>query len=89
MLASETHLEEALSEYNDKVNLLEEKGPLEELLEALVNRSTVLMLMDSKVSSLDDLEGAMEIMEEMKGNGTEPDVGTYVKVYENHGEPSS
>ena len=85
MLTSETHLEEALAEYNDKVNLLEEKGSPVELLEALVNRSTVLMLMDSRVSSLDDLEEAMEIMEEMEDDGITPDVGTYVKVYENHG----
>ena len=85
MLTSDTHLEEALREYNDKVNLLEEKGSPEELLEALVNRSTVLMLMDSKVSSLDDLEEAMEIMEEMEDDGIRPDVGTYVKVFENHG----
>ena len=85
MLTSETHLEEALAEYNEKVNRLEVNGSPEELLEALVNRSTVLMLMDSRVSSLDDLEEAMEIMDEMEDSGIIPDVGTYVKVYENHG----
>ena len=69
MRTSDEHLEEALTEYNDKVNRLETEGSADELLEALVNRSTILMLMDSRVSSLDDLEEAMEIMEEMEEDG--------------------
>ena len=85
MRTSEEHLEEALSEYNDKVNRLEAEGSADELLEALVNRSTILMLIDSRVSSLDDLEEAMELMEEMEDNGRIPNTGTFVKVYENHG----
>lgn len=85
MRTSDAHLEEALAEYNEKVNALETKGSADELLEALVNRSTILMLMDSRVSSLDDLEEAMELMEEMEENGRMPNIGTYVKVYENHG----
>ena len=85
MRTSDEHLEEALTEYNDKVNRLETEGSADELLEALVNRSTILMLMDSRVSSLDDLEEAMEIMEEMAEGGKVPNVGTFVKVYENHG----
>ena len=85
MRTSETHLEEALQEYNDKVNGLEAEGSTEELLEALVNRSTILMLMGSYISSLDDLEEAMEIMDEMAENAIMPNIGTYVKVYENHG----
>ena len=85
MRTSDTHLEEALEEYNDRVNELEQNGSPEEYLEALVNRSTVLMLMGSYVSSMTDLEDAMELMEEMQQNGRFPNVGTYVKVYENHG----
>lgn len=85
MRTSDAHLEEALAEYNEKVNALETEGSADELLEALVNRSTILMLMDSRVSSLDDLEEAMELMEEMEENGRMPNIGTYVKVYENHG----
>ena len=85
MRTSDEHLEEALTEYNDKVNRLETDGSADELLEALVNRSTILMLMDSRISSLEDLEEAMEIMDEMEDNGRIPNVGTYVKVYENHG----
>ena len=85
MRTSDTHLEKALEEYNDRVNELEQNGSPEEYLEALVNRSTVLMLMGSYVSSMTDLEDAMELMEEMQQNGRFPNVGTYVKVYENHG----
>ncbi len=85
MRSSDTHLEEALREYNDKVNQLESEGSPEELLEALVNRSTVLMLMGSYVSSMTDLEDAMELMDEMQQNGKIPNIGTFVKVYENHG----
>ena len=85
MMRSDRHLEEALAEYNDKVNLLEKEGTAEELLEALVNRSTVLMLMGSYISSMTDLEDAMEIVEEMESEGKTPNVGTYVKILENHG----
>ena len=48
MRTSDAHLEEALNEYNNKVNRLETEGPAEDLLEALVNRSTVLMLMGTE-----------------------------------------
>ena len=85
MRTSDMHLEEALMEYNDKVNELEINGSANELLEALVNRSTILMLMESFVSSMTDLEEAMEIIEEMHENGKECNTGTFVKVYENHG----
>ena len=85
MMRSDKHLEEALAEYNDKVNHLEKEGTAEELLEALVNRSTVLMLMGSYVSSITDLEDAMDIIQEMEYEGKKPNVGTFVKVYENHG----
>lgn len=83
---SDDHLEEALAEYNDKVNALEVGGTPEELLEAYVNRSTVLMLMDSYISSLSDLDEAIELMGEMAAAGKRIDVGTYVKAYENRGQ---
>jgi len=86
MRTSDDHLEEALTEYNDKVNALEINGTPEELLEAYVNRSTVLMLMDSYISSLSDLDEAIELMDKMTADGKRIDVGTYVKVYENRGQ---
>ena len=45
MRASDEHLEQALKEYNDKISALEVNGTDDELLEALVNRSTILMLL--------------------------------------------
>lgn len=83
---SDDHLEEALTEYNDKVNALEINGPSDELLEAYVNRSTILMLMDSFISSLSDLDDAIELMDNMFAKGKKIDIGTYVKVYENRGQ---
>jgi len=83
---SDDHLEEALTEYNDKVNALEINGPSDELLEAYVNRSTILMLMESFVSSLSDLDDAIELMDNMSIKGKKIDIGTYAKVYENRGQ---
>ena len=82
MRASDEHLEQALREYNDKVSELEISGTKEELLEALVNRSTILMLLGSYTSSMTDVEEAIELSEEMD----DIDVGTFVKMYENRGQ---
>ena len=82
MRASDEHLEQALKEYNDKVSDLEIHGTKEELLEALVNRSTILMLLGSYTSSMTDVEEAIELSEEMD----HVDIGTFVKMYENHGQ---
>ncbi len=82
MRASDEHLEQALREYNDKVSELEISGTKEELLEALVNRSTILMLLGSYTSSMTDVEEAIELSEEMD----HVDVGTFVKMYENRGQ---
>jgi tetratricopeptide (TPR) repeat protein len=82
MRITDEHLEQALREYNDKVSDLETGGTDEELLEALVNRSTILMLMGSYTSAMTDLEDAIELSEGMK----DINVGTYVKMYENRGQ---
>lgn len=82
MRASDEHLEQALREYNDKVSELEISGTKEELLEALVNRSTILMLLGSYTSSMTDVEEAIELSEEMD----HIDIGTFVKMYENRGQ---
>ncbi len=86
MLSSDVHLEKALEEYNEKINELELEGTREELLEALVNRSTVLMLMESYASSMDDAEEAIRLAEEMESLGKKINTGTYIKMYENHGQ---
>lgn len=86
MVSSNTHLEEALNEYNERVNELETGGPEnKELLEALLNRGMILMLMGSFVSSMTDLDDAMGIMDDMRSAGEIPEPGTLVKVHEIHG----
>lgn len=86
MRTADEHLEEALSEYNEKVSQLELGGPKMDLLEALVNRSTILMLMDSFVSSISDLEEAIELIKEIESDGETIDLGTLIKIYENRGQ---
>jgi tetratricopeptide (TPR) repeat protein len=86
MRSSDEHLEEALKRYNDRVAELEVKGTMEELAEALVNRATVLMLLDSTVSSLDDAQEAIDLMQEMASKGKHANVGTFVKAFEIRGE---
>ena len=82
MRASDEHLEQALKEYNDKISALEVNGTDDELLEALVNRSTILMLLGSYTASMTDAEEAIELSKGMK----DVDIGTFVKMYENRGQ---
>lgn len=80
MFRSDSHLESALQEYNDKVSQLDSGPVSEELLEALVNRSSILLMMESYTSALEDCEDALEISK----NLDRVDVGTFMKMYENH-----
>ncbi len=79
--ASDDYLERALSDFNDKVNDLEPGGYSEELLEAYVNRGSVLKMLEHYTSALEDLEAAAEMCEAM-----DADDGTYVKLYADLGE---
>ena len=86
MWTSDEHLEEALEEYNLKVSELETCGTHEELLEALVNRSTVLIMMESFTSAMTDLEDCIELSELMEERGERVDTGTFIKIRENRGQ---
>ena len=82
MDSSDIHLESALEEYNDKVNELEAAGvENEELLEAYVNRGCVLYMMEYRTSAMDDLDSASEVLDDLRAQGYEPDVGTYVRIH--------
>ncbi len=82
MDSSDIHLENALEEYNDRVNELEAVGiENEELLEAYVNRGCVLYMMEYRTSAMDDLDTASDILEGLRAQGCEPDVGTYVRIH--------
>jgi len=78
---SDIHLEKALEEYNSTVNMLEESGDSEELIEAYVNRGSVLYMLGYYTSAMEDLSSASEMMEEMEESGKVPDAGTYIKAH--------
>lgn len=86
MRKSDRHLEEALEDYNRKVEEYEENGTNEQLLEAYVNRGCVLSMMDSFISAMADFDDAEEIMDIMGSLGEEVDAGTFVKAYVSRGE---
>jgi len=87
MRRSDAHLEQALQEYNDRISYLETKKGMEELyLEALVNRSSILMMMEHYTSAVEDTEDAISLTEEMRNAGMKVDIGTYIKMYDNHGQ---
>ena len=86
MPSLDIHLEEALSDYNEKVSDLEETGPLSELLTAYLNRGSVLMLMESYVSAITDFDAAVEIIDDTEAAGGHVDPGVYVKVFEGRGQ---
>lgn len=81
MDASEAHLESVLAELNDRVNTLEEGQYPEELMEAYTNRGSVLQMLGYRTSALDDLMSAMDISEDIEGQGGEVDAGTFVKMH--------
>lgn len=85
MDSSEQHLELALAEYDGKISILKNMGASEEYLEALVNRSSILIMLESYDDAISDLECAMKVADTLEENGEEVNVGSYVKIYENHG----
>lgn len=85
MDASDAHLENALDEYNDKVNQLEPLGCSEDLLEAYVNRGCVLYMMEYRTSAMDDLESACEVLEALEAQGFRADAGTFARIHSTMG----
>lgn len=81
MERTDSHLEDTLRELNDRVNSLEDDGTPEQLLEAYVNRGSVLAMLEYRASALDDLESAAELIADIESDGRRVDAGTFVKVY--------
>lgn len=86
MTSSDEHLEQSLDEYNRKVGELENNDDKEALVDALAYRSTILMLLESYVSSITDVDDALEICKELESEGKEIDPGIKIKLYENRGQ---
>lgn len=76
--SSETYLEDALEEYNQKISNITD--PME-MLDALVGRGSVLMLMESYVSAASDLEDAADLLNELRSAGRKIDAGIFIKVH--------
>ena len=84
-MSSDEHLDVALEEYNAKVSRLEDEGPVSELLEALINRGTILLMMESTIAALSDFDDAIEIIEDEEDMGNRIDAGLYIRAYERRG----
>jgi len=81
------HLEAALRDYNEKVNMLESSnGTSEEMLDALINRGSVLSMMEHNISAISDFDDAILLISELDSEGKAVDAGIYVKAYVSKGE---
>jgi tetratricopeptide (TPR) repeat protein len=81
------HLEELLKDCNDRINELEESGdPGGEMLDALINRGSVLSMMEYYTSALSDFDDAADVIFEMEREGKRVDAGSFVRVFVSRGE---
>lgn len=85
-MSSDDYLEQALREYDERISRLESDDSVPELIEAYVNRGTVLMMMESFVLAAEDFEEAIDMIESEESAGNEVDVGLYIRAYENRGQ---
>ena len=89
MRSSDSYLEKALAEFNDKVNALENSGNERELIDAYLNRGSVLSMMDSIFSAIDDFQEAIDLIKKLESEGTVLDPGYTIKAYVSRGELQS
>lgn len=81
-------MEEALNTYNDRIANLERNGDSDELLEAYINRGTVLMMMELYTAAESDFEEAVESILIRERDGIPVDLGLFIRAYENRGQLS-
>lgn len=79
MEKTDAHLEASLDGLNSRVNELESKGDSVELMEAYVNRGSILSMLGYRTSAIDDLQSAADIASELPPNMV--DAGTFVKIH--------
>jgi len=83
------HLEALLQDCNNRINQLEESGYSdEEMLDALINRASVLSMMEFYTSALSDINDAVDIIIMMEESGRTVDPGCFVRVFVSRGELS-
>lgn len=87
MPSFDEHLEAALTDCNDRINQLEDSGGTrEEFLDALINRGSVLSMMEYYTSAVSDFDDAIDLIQEMEDSGERVDAGSYVRAYVSRGE---
>lgn len=87
MPSFDEHLEAALTDCNDRINQLEDSGGTrEEFLDALINRGSVLSMMEYYTSAVSDFDDAIDLILEMEDSGERVDAGSYVRAYVSRGE---
>ncbi|MCL2295469.1 MAG: hypothetical protein FWC29_00090 [Methanomassiliicoccaceae archaeon] len=81
------HLEAILQDCNDRVNQLEESGGSdEEMLDALINRGSVLSMMEYYTAALSDFDDAVDIIVRTEKAGKAVDPGCFVRSFVSRGE---
>ena len=81
------HLEAMLQDCNDRVNQLEEsESSDEEMLDALINRGSVLSMMEYYTSALSDFNDAVDIILKLEKEGKRADPGSFVRIFVSRGE---
>jgi tetratricopeptide (TPR) repeat protein len=80
------HLEVMLRDCNDRINQLEgSEYSDEDMLDALINRGSVLSMMEYYTSSLSDLNDAVDLIIKMEGGGKHVDAGSFVRAFVSRG----
>lgn len=87
-MSSEDRLEEALSAYNTRIANLERFDDSDELLEAYINRGTVLMMMEFYTAAESDFDEAVETITIRERKGIPVDLGLFIRAFENRGQLS-
>ena len=87
MPSFDEHLESMLRDCNDRINQLEVSGSSDEdMLDALINRGSVLSMMEYYTSALSDFNDAADLIAQMERGGKTADPGSFVRVFVSRGE---
>ncbi len=86
-LSFDEHLEAVLQDCNDRINQLEDSDHSDiEMLDALINRGSVLSMMEYYTSALSDFEDAADLIAKIERKGESVDPGSFVRVFVSRGE---
>lgn len=87
MPSFDEHLEAVLEDCNNRINNLEDSGGSdEEYLDALINRGSVLSMMEYYTAAISDFDDAVELITNIEKNGGKVDAGSFIKTLVSRGE---